>query len=185
MSKIDQSNASLLLHTLVEVEPSFCSPCCTNKRLYFVLELGSYPLRKHTARDDRDHHNNRLDMHQHPASSTLPEAILIHSKHICREFRPPFLGHRLRAGASQDFPLYGVIYFYFPRHTQAKDNVAHIKAKSLNRDYYECLIILPFSLHPSAFSLVSHFFLLFERNHHARPSQKMAAPKTMPYNTFP
>jgi hypothetical protein len=78
----------------------------------------------------------------------LLETILTHRKHTYRGFHPPFLGHKLRVEASWDFPLYAAIYSYLPQRTQAKDNVAHTKAKSLNRDYYESAIILPFPLHP-------------------------------------
>jgi hypothetical protein len=44
---------------------------------------------------------------------------------------------------------------------QAKDNVAHTKAKSLNRDYYDSAIILPFSLHPGEWRAWASKSLLF------------------------
>ena len=120
-----EETASPLRRTLADVGLSFCSPCGTNRGLYFALEFDSCPLRKH----DRDHHNNRRDRHQSPASSTLLETTPTHSKNTGRGFGPPFLGHKLRVGASRGFPLYGAIYSYLPRRTQAKGNGAHTKAK--------------------------------------------------------
>ena len=92
--------ASPLLHTLVDAALSFCSPCCTNRGLYSVLESDSCPSRKH----DRDHRNNRQDRHQSPASSTLLETTPTHSKHTDRGCRPPFSAHKLRVGASWGSP---------------------------------------------------------------------------------
>ena len=153
--------ANPILRTLADVGPSSCSPCCTNNGLYFVLEFDRHLLRKHTPRDARDHHNNRLDVHQYPASLTLLETIPTHNERICRGFRPLFLGPKLPVGASQDFPLYGAVYSCLPRSTQAKDNVAHTKAKSQNRDFYEFAMILPFSLHPEGWRAWAFKTLLF------------------------
>jgi hypothetical protein len=79
LNRLDQDIASVeppaspLLHTSADVGLSFCSPCGTNNGLYFVLEFDRYFLNKHTPKDARDHHNNRLDGHQYQASLTSLE----------------------------------------------------------------------------------------------------------------